>query len=181
MLKTLIWPFYASSSFIEVTKLFPSPWRPLLTLPQRLGNSLFCSIETTDILQSSITVNHQSSRWYSTDRSLAACSMRYRVWKSISQIQGFTKIERGIRETSMGYGIRLRALDVFRKKTLFGTATTEVREGGFSLQRIQNVGSDPSFPHLRDTCKNTWTTTDESLPLQYMDKSYVYLDEICSR
>ena len=43
----------------------------------------------------------------------------------------------------------------FRKKTLFGTATTEVRERGFSLQRIQNVGSDPSFPDLRDTYKNT--------------------------
>lgn len=43
----------------------------------------------------------------------------------------------------------------FGKKTLFGMATTEVREAGFSLQRIQNVGSDPSFPDLRDTCKNT--------------------------
>ena len=43
----------------------------------------------------------------------------------------------------------------FRKKTLFATAMTEVREGGFSLQKIQNVGSDPSFPDLRDTCKNT--------------------------
>lgn len=43
----------------------------------------------------------------------------------------------------------------FRKKTLFATAMTEVREAGFSLQKIQNVGSDPSFPDFRDTCKNT--------------------------
>ena len=43
----------------------------------------------------------------------------------------------------------------FRKKTLFATAMTEVREAGFSLQKIQKVGSDPSFPDLRDTRKNT--------------------------
>ena len=43
----------------------------------------------------------------------------------------------------------------FRKKTLFGIATTEVREAGFSLQRSENVGSDPSIPDLRDTRKNT--------------------------
>ena len=43
----------------------------------------------------------------------------------------------------------------FRKKTLFATAMTEVQEAGFSLQKIQNVGSDPSFPDFRDTCKNT--------------------------
>lgn len=53
----------------------------------------------------------------------------------------------------------------FRKKTLFATAMTEVREAGFSLQKIQNVGSDPSFPDLRDTCKNTWMTADESHPI----------------
>lgn len=38
----------------------------------------------------------------------------------------------------------------FGKKTLFAMAVTEVREAGFSSQRIQNVGSDPSFPDPRD-------------------------------
>ena len=54
----------------------------------------------------------------------------------------------------------------FGKKTLFAIAVTEVREAGFSSQRIQNVGSDPSFPDPGDTCKNTRTTADELLPLQ---------------